>query len=177
MLGRCSASTANTTRSTSRHCKILLIRRTGEPFSSCDASCCRRAARPVAPLLTLCLSVSPVRCSRRRTKRLLSCLRSWRPLMFRSLLKSIKRYAIHLCCYAGFCSLSWHWYTLSCASFIDYNCEFSLCVIAAQILDTHNKVEEKKKLFLPYNILPLDPESTGQAIMLYPEVLFYHLSC
>ncbi|CAD6335282.1 unnamed protein product [Miscanthus lutarioriparius] len=38
------------------------------------------------------------------------------------------------------------------------------------ILDTHNKVEEKKKLFLPYNILPLDPESTGQAIMRYPEV-------
>jgi callose synthase len=43
------------------------------------------------------------------------------------------------------------------------------------ILDTHNKVEEKKKLYVPYNILPLDPESTGQAIMRYPEV-FIHLS-
>ncbi|AQK80817.1 Putative glycosyl transferase family protein [Zea mays] len=38
------------------------------------------------------------------------------------------------------------------------------------ILDTHNKVEEKKKLYVPYNILPLDPESTGQAIMRYPEI-------
>jgi len=59
---------------------------------------------------------------------------------------------------------------------MDCNCESCSCVIAAQILDTHNKVEEKKKLFLPYNILPLDPESTGQAIMQYPEVLVYHLS-
>ncbi|OEL35618.1 Callose synthase 2 [Dichanthelium oligosanthes] len=38
------------------------------------------------------------------------------------------------------------------------------------ILDTHNKVEEKTKLYVPYNILPLDPESTGQAIMRYPEI-------
>ncbi|KAK8456254.1 hypothetical protein SEVIR_4G300600v4 [Setaria viridis] len=38
------------------------------------------------------------------------------------------------------------------------------------ILDTHNKVEEKKKLYVPYNILPLDPESTNQAIMRYPEI-------
>jgi callose synthase len=59
--------------------------------------------------------------------------------------------------------------------FIDHNCEPSLCVAAAQILDTHIKVEEKKKLFLPYNILPLDPESTGEAIMRYPEVLVFHL--
>jgi len=41
------------------------------------------------------------------------------------------------------------------------------------ILDTHNKVEEKKKLYVPYNILPLDPESTGQAIMRYPEVFIH----
>ncbi|KAK1613351.1 hypothetical protein QYE76_037024 [Lolium multiflorum] len=38
------------------------------------------------------------------------------------------------------------------------------------ILDTHNKIEEKKKLYVPYNILPLDPESTDQAIMQYPEI-------
>uniref|UniRef100_A0A0D9WUD4 1,3-beta-glucan synthase n=1 Tax=Leersia perrieri TaxID=77586 RepID=A0A0D9WUD4_9ORYZ len=38
------------------------------------------------------------------------------------------------------------------------------------ILDTHNKVEEKKKLYVPYNILPLDPESTYQPIMQYPEI-------
>uniref|UniRef100_A0A453TCF5 1,3-beta-glucan synthase n=2 Tax=Aegilops tauschii subsp. strangulata TaxID=200361 RepID=A0A453TCF5_AEGTS len=38
------------------------------------------------------------------------------------------------------------------------------------ILDTHNKIEEKKKLYVPYNILPLDPESTDQAIMQNPEV-------
>jgi hypothetical protein len=50
-----------------------------------------------------------------------------------------------------------------------------LVTCATQILDTHNKVEEKKKLYVPYNILPLDPESTGQAIMRYPEV-FIHLS-
>jgi len=39
-----------------------------------------------------------------------------------------------------------------------------------QILETHNQVEEKKKLYLPYNILPLDPDSANQAIMRYPEV-------
>ncbi|CAM0908545.1 unnamed protein product [Alopecurus aequalis] len=38
------------------------------------------------------------------------------------------------------------------------------------ILDTHHKIEEKKKLYVPYNILPLDPESTDQAIMQYPEI-------
>jgi callose synthase len=40
-----------------------------------------------------------------------------------------------------------------------------------QILETHNQVEEKKKLYLPYNILPLDPDSANQAIMRYPEVV------
>jgi callose synthase len=44
--------------------------------------------------------------------------------------------------------------------------------LTAQILDTHHKIEEKKKLYVPYNILPLDPESTDQAIMQYPEVFF-----
>uniref|UniRef100_A0A453Q7X1 1,3-beta-glucan synthase n=1 Tax=Aegilops tauschii subsp. strangulata TaxID=200361 RepID=A0A453Q7X1_AEGTS len=40
-----------------------------------------------------------------------------------------------------------------------------------QILETHNQVEEKKKLYLPYNILPLDPDSAAnQAIMRYPEI-------
>ncbi|KAF0934523.1 hypothetical protein E2562_025619 [Oryza meyeriana var. granulata] len=38
------------------------------------------------------------------------------------------------------------------------------------ILETHNQVEEKKKLYLPYNILPLDPDSANQAIMRYPEI-------
>uniref|UniRef100_A0A0E0K7D1 1,3-beta-glucan synthase n=1 Tax=Oryza punctata TaxID=4537 RepID=A0A0E0K7D1_ORYPU len=38
------------------------------------------------------------------------------------------------------------------------------------ILETHNQVEEKKKLYLPYNILPLDPDSANQSIMRYPEI-------
>lgn len=45
-----------------------------------------------------------------------------------------------------------------------------------QILETHNQVEEKKKLYLPYNILPLDPDSANQAIMRYPEVATYFVS-
>lgn len=97
--------------------------------------------------------------------------------MFRSLLKSIKRYAIRLCCYADSV-----FFLRSCtrclaplSSIVTVN---SPCLLfPVQILDTHNKVEEKKKLFLPYNILPLDPESTGQAIMRYPEVLVCRLSC
>ena len=44
-----------------------------------------------------------------------------------------------------------------------------------QILETHNQVEEKKKLYLPYNILPLDPDSANQAIMRYPEVATYFI--
>ncbi|PKA51034.1 Callose synthase 3 [Apostasia shenzhenica] len=39
-----------------------------------------------------------------------------------------------------------------------------------EILETHNKVEEKKKIYAPYNILPLDPDSANQAIMRYPEI-------
>ncbi|KAJ4775463.1 glucan synthase-like 3 [Rhynchospora pubera] len=38
------------------------------------------------------------------------------------------------------------------------------------ILETHNKVEEKTKIYVPYNILPLDPDSANQAIMRYPEI-------
>ncbi|TVU07520.1 hypothetical protein EJB05_40878 [Eragrostis curvula] len=38
------------------------------------------------------------------------------------------------------------------------------------ILDTHNKVEEKQKLYVPYNILPLDPDSISQSIMRFPEI-------
>lgn len=48
--------------------------------------------------------------------------------------------------------------------------------VALQILETHNQVEEKKKLYLPYNILPLDPDSANQAIMRYPEVASFSIS-
>lgn len=39
-----------------------------------------------------------------------------------------------------------------------------------QILEAHDKVAEKTKLLVPYNILPLDPDSTNQAIMKLSEV-------
>lgn len=39
-----------------------------------------------------------------------------------------------------------------------------------QILDVHTKIEEKSEIYVPYNILPLDPDSQNQAIMKYPEV-------
>ncbi|XP_065633564.1 callose synthase 2 [Quercus suber] len=39
-----------------------------------------------------------------------------------------------------------------------------------EILQAHTTVEEKKQLYMPYNILPLDPESQNQAIMRYPEI-------
>ncbi|KAE9584923.1 putative 1,3-beta-glucan synthase [Lupinus albus] len=39
-----------------------------------------------------------------------------------------------------------------------------------EILEAHTKVEEKKQLYAPYNILPLDPESGKEAIMRYPEI-------
>ncbi|KAL2461368.1 Callose synthase 2 [Abeliophyllum distichum] len=39
-----------------------------------------------------------------------------------------------------------------------------------EILEKHTKVEEKAQILLPYNILPLDPESSHQAIMIYPEI-------
>lgn len=40
----------------------------------------------------------------------------------------------------------------------------------AQILEAHTKVAEKTQIYVPYNILPLDPDSQNQAIMSYPEV-------
>ncbi|KAI3799427.1 hypothetical protein L1987_34725 [Smallanthus sonchifolius] len=39
-----------------------------------------------------------------------------------------------------------------------------------EILETHDKVAEKTEIYLPYNILPLDPDSANQAIMRYPEI-------
>nr|CAD1835254.1 unnamed protein product [Ananas comosus var. bracteatus] len=39
-----------------------------------------------------------------------------------------------------------------------------------EILEAHNKVEEKAKVCVPFNILPLDPDSANQAIMQYPEI-------
>ncbi|KAJ0968856.1 hypothetical protein J5N97_021733 [Dioscorea zingiberensis] len=39
-----------------------------------------------------------------------------------------------------------------------------------EILEAHNKVEEKTKVYVPYNILPLDPDSSNHAIMQYPEI-------
>ncbi|XP_010475255.1 PREDICTED: callose synthase 1-like isoform X2 [Camelina sativa] len=42
--------------------------------------------------------------------------------------------------------------------------------VADEILETHNKVEEKTQIYVPYNILPLDPDSQNQAIMRLPEI-------
>ncbi|KAL3622395.1 Callose synthase 1 [Castilleja foliolosa] len=39
-----------------------------------------------------------------------------------------------------------------------------------EILEKHTKVAEKTQIYVPYNILPLDPESSNQAIMRYPEI-------
>ncbi|XP_042488374.1 callose synthase 3-like isoform X2 [Macadamia integrifolia] len=39
-----------------------------------------------------------------------------------------------------------------------------------EILETHNKVAEKTQILGPYNILPLDPDSSNQAIMRFPEI-------
>jgi callose synthase len=37
-------------------------------------------------------------------------------------------------------------------------------------LETQDKVAEKTEILVPYNILPLDPDSANQAIMKFPEV-------
>ncbi|KAM1139434.1 hypothetical protein EV1_039198 [Malus domestica] len=42
--------------------------------------------------------------------------------------------------------------------------------VAEEILEAHTKVEEKQQIYVPYNILPLDPDSQNQAIMRYPEI-------
>ncbi|XP_058098220.1 callose synthase 3-like isoform X2 [Magnolia sinica] len=39
-----------------------------------------------------------------------------------------------------------------------------------EILEAQQKVAEKKEIYVPYNILPLDPDSANQAIMQYPEI-------
>ncbi|THF98031.1 hypothetical protein TEA_022753 [Camellia sinensis var. sinensis] len=41
--------------------------------------------------------------------------------------------------------------------------------VVDEILEAHSKVEEKIAIYVPYNILPLDPDSSNQAIMKYPE--------
>ncbi|GAV77615.1 Glucan_synthase domain-containing protein/DUF605 domain-containing protein/FKS1_dom1 domain-containing protein [Cephalotus follicularis] len=42
--------------------------------------------------------------------------------------------------------------------------------VADEILEVQTKVEEKTKIYVPYNILPLDPDSQNQAIMQYLEI-------
>ncbi|XP_021887693.1 callose synthase 2 [Carica papaya] len=42
--------------------------------------------------------------------------------------------------------------------------------VADEILEAHTKVAEKTQIYVPYNILPLDPDSQNQAIMRYPEI-------
>ncbi|XP_031110482.1 callose synthase 2-like [Ipomoea triloba] len=42
--------------------------------------------------------------------------------------------------------------------------------VADEILEAQAKVAEKTKTLVHYNILPLDPESSNQAIMRYPEI-------
>ncbi|KAK3028535.1 hypothetical protein RJ639_037704 [Escallonia herrerae] len=42
--------------------------------------------------------------------------------------------------------------------------------VADEILEAHTKVAEKTEIYVPYNILPLDPDSSNQAIMRYPEI-------
>ncbi|GMN26651.1 hypothetical protein TIFTF001_001365 [Ficus carica] len=39
-----------------------------------------------------------------------------------------------------------------------------------EILEAQDKVAEKTQILVPYNILPLDPDSANQAIMKYPEI-------
>jgi callose synthase len=39
-------------------------------------------------------------------------------------------------------------------------------------LEAADKVKEKTKIYLPFNILPLDPDSGNQAVMKFPEVSF-----
>ncbi|XP_077231016.1 callose synthase 3-like [Tasmannia lanceolata] len=42
--------------------------------------------------------------------------------------------------------------------------------VDTEILEVHNKVAEKSEIYVPYNILPLDPDSANQAIMRFPEI-------
>ncbi|KAL5832191.1 hypothetical protein ACOSQ4_017545 [Xanthoceras sorbifolium] len=40
-----------------------------------------------------------------------------------------------------------------------------------EILEAQDQVAEKTQIYVPYNILPLDPDSANQAIMRYPEII------
>ncbi|KAF8015337.1 hypothetical protein BT93_H0983 [Corymbia citriodora subsp. variegata] len=42
--------------------------------------------------------------------------------------------------------------------------------IDPEILEAQDEVAEKTQIYVPYNILPLDPDSANQAIMKYPEI-------
>ncbi|KAK7401550.1 hypothetical protein VNO78_13118 [Psophocarpus tetragonolobus] len=42
--------------------------------------------------------------------------------------------------------------------------------VSEELMETHNKVEEQKQIYTPYNILPLDPESGKEPIMKYHEI-------
>ncbi|KAL8210471.1 hypothetical protein R6Q57_004908 [Mikania cordata] len=42
--------------------------------------------------------------------------------------------------------------------------------VEEKILEAHVKVSQKAEIYLPYNILPLDPDSANHAIMRYPEL-------
>ncbi|CAL9224715.1 unnamed protein product [Arabidopsis halleri] len=43
--------------------------------------------------------------------------------------------------------------------------------VAAKILESHAEVEAKTKIYVPYNILPLDPESKNHAMMRDPKIV------
>ncbi|KAI3495636.1 hypothetical protein L1887_37981 [Cichorium endivia] len=51
----------------------------------------------------------------------------------------------------------------------DVNFEESV-EVADEILEAHTKIAEKTEMYVPYNILPLDPDSSNQTIMRYPEI-------
>ncbi|KAJ0623230.1 putative 1,3-beta-glucan synthase [Helianthus annuus] len=42
--------------------------------------------------------------------------------------------------------------------------------VADEDVEVHKKVAEKTEMYAPYNILPLDPDSSNQAVMRYPEI-------
>ncbi|KAG7604029.1 Vta1/callose synthase N-terminal [Arabidopsis thaliana x Arabidopsis arenosa] len=43
--------------------------------------------------------------------------------------------------------------------------------VAAKILESHAEVEAKNKIYVPYNILPLDPDSKNHAMMRDPKIV------
>ena len=48
---------------------------------------------------------------------------------------------------------------------------------AAQIIRLHKDVQEKKDIYAPFNILPLDAASASQSIMQLEEVTFQTVGC